>query len=310
MSKVNYMILQNSIIVNFEGKNFTISKDDGRYNSILKCIKEERFDDLKTEVDLVSKINQAGFTIEGDKVFVNNEELPQSLASRITGLLELEVSVQPLLNFWDNLKLNPSMRSRDMLFKFLEHNGHPLTEDGCFIAYRKVRADFKDIHSGTFDNQVGSICEMPRDQVDDDPEKTCSKGLHVASCNYLSNYGDRNDPIIEVKVNPKDVVAVPIDYNGTKMRVCKFEVVAVTQIMNTENVYGVKQMKEEMEETKIEQMSTSWDGWRDDNEDDEETDDLRYCEKCGALLDDSDSSRICDACFDSLIDDLEEEYKA
>jgi hypothetical protein len=27
-----------------------------------------------------------------------------------------------------------------------------------------------------------------------------------------------------VKVNPADVVAVPTDYNGTKMRVCRFEV--------------------------------------------------------------------------------------
>jgi len=30
-----------------------------------------------------------------------------------------------------------------------------------------------------------------------------------------------------VKVNPKDVVSVPVDYNNTKMRVCRYEVISV-----------------------------------------------------------------------------------
>jgi methionyl-tRNA synthetase len=34
------------------------------------------------------------------------------------------------------------------------------------------------------------------------------------------------DKLLDVEVDPQDVVAVPTDYNGTKMRVSKFKVVS------------------------------------------------------------------------------------
>jgi hypothetical protein len=135
---------------------------------------------------------------------------------------EQKLPYKALLKFWDNLKKNPSFNSRKMLFKFLEHNGHPLTSDGCFIAYRGVTEDFKDVHTKTFDNKPGSVCEMPRSQVNDNPNETCSDGLHVACFDYAKGFGPK---LVEVKVNPIDVVCVPVDYNGTKMRVCRFEVI-------------------------------------------------------------------------------------
>jgi hypothetical protein len=131
-----------------------------------------------------------------------------------------------------------------MLYKFLEHNGHPITQDGCFIAYRGVTKDFKDPHTRTFDNSVGSICEMPRDQVDDNPDNTCSSGLHVACYSYANGFGKVT---VEVKVDPVDVVCVPRDYNGTKMRVCKFEVLNVVQNENTQQLYGVEPKDETIE---------------------------------------------------------------
>ena len=112
-----------------------------------------------------------------------------------------------------------------MLFKFLQHNGHPLTEDGCFIAYRSVKENFKDHHTGSIDNSPGKFVEMDRSTVDDNPDNTCSSGLHVASYDYASGFGYDNKKLVEVKVNPKDVVAVPRDYDGTKMRVCRFQVI-------------------------------------------------------------------------------------
>lgn len=45
---------------------------------------------------------------------------------------------------------------------------------------------------------------------------------------------------MEVKVNPADVVAVPTDYNGTKMRTCRFEVVAECANIRTEVLVGPK----------------------------------------------------------------------
>jgi hypothetical protein len=66
---------------------------------------------------------------------------------------------------------------------------------------------------------------MDRSKVDDDPNNTCSKGLHVASLPYLQHYP--GSVTVLVKVNPANVVSIPTDYNNSKMRVCEYEVFAV-----------------------------------------------------------------------------------
>jgi hypothetical protein len=48
--------------------------------------------------------------------------------------------------------------------------------------------------------------------------------LHVCSQSYLGHFG--GDRVIVCKINPKDVVSVPADYNNAKMRVCRYEVVS------------------------------------------------------------------------------------
>lgn len=135
------------------------------------------------------------------------------------------------------------------MFKFLENNGHPFTEDGHFIAYRSVSEDFKDFHTKSFDNKPGAVCEMPRELVDDNPNNTCSSGLHVASWVYARGFGDEGRKLVSVKVDPRDVVCVPTDYNNTKMRVSKFVVVEQVEVPHDdETVYGFKNKPEEIYE--------------------------------------------------------------
>jgi hypothetical protein len=113
----------------------------------------------------------------------------------------------------------------------VEKNDHPITESGNFIAYKRVRGSFKDIHSNTMDNTVGSLVEMPRNQVNEDSSQTCSYGLHVANWEYAHTQFASSDPatdvMLEVEVDPADVVAIPADYNNAKMRVCKYKVLGV-----------------------------------------------------------------------------------
>jgi hypothetical protein len=63
---------------------------------------------------------------------------------------------------------------------------------------------------------------MKRNMVDDDPESTCSRGLHFCSQNYLGFYGRGRTMI--VKVNPRDVVSIPVDYKNAKGRACRYEI--------------------------------------------------------------------------------------
>jgi len=136
--------------------------------------------------------------------------------------------LNPVILFIENLMKNPSRSSVNELYSFLEVCSLPITSDGCFLAYKKVKANYLDIYSGTFLNEVGKTLSMERWEVDDDRNRTCSAGFHVCSFEYLDEYGSSNVDLYKVmvvKVNPADVVSVPSDYNNQKMRVCTYSVV-------------------------------------------------------------------------------------
>jgi len=259
MGKINYHITQNSVTVNFDGKTLAIARGDDRFGKVILAIKEGRIAEIPELVDISAQFAKDGLRIvDGQVITSTGEALPTELNARILEFKREGIPFAYLLKFWENLKQNPSYRSREQLFKFLEHNGHPFTDDGCFIAYRGVTEDFKDKHTGKFDNSPGAICEMPREQVDDDPTRTCSAGLHAAAWNYASNWSGTR---VEVKINPKDVVAVPIDYNGEKMRICKFEVLQVCEKpIENQTVYGREnQFTDEDYETELDEEEYSID---------------------------------------------------
>jgi hypothetical protein len=131
-----------------------------------------------------------------------------------------------LVKFLENVMENPSYTAVQELYLFLEANQIPITEDGHFLAWKKIRNNWKDIHSNSVDYSVGATPTMKRNEVDPDRDRTCSKGLHCAGWDYLPHFGssDSTDRIVIVKVNPADVIAVPNDYNNAKMRVCQMEV--------------------------------------------------------------------------------------
>ena len=64
---------------------------------------------------------------------------------------------------------------------------------------------------------------MKRTDVCSDRHNTCAQGLHFCSIAYLPQYpGDR---IMQVLVDPADVVSIPSDYSYTKGRTWQLEVV-------------------------------------------------------------------------------------
>jgi len=112
-------------------------------------------------------------------------------------------------HFLDNMFLNPMWESIQQLGEFLKHNNFPLTEDGCFLGYKAVGPNWKDIYTNTIDNSLGTTVTMPRMEVTFDPELACSAGLHVGTYEYAKNiYGSRDSIIVVVKVNPAHCVSV------------------------------------------------------------------------------------------------------
>lgn len=232
---VNYVILAGSLVVNFNGETHNIASSDARYDLILKAIKENRLSDIPDLTDTTRQLRLSGVDVRDGIVFMDNQALPDQLSERVLQFFHEGLPYEPLLKFWRKLKKNVSFNSRMQLFKFLEHNGHPITTEGNFIAYRSITQDFKDHHTKSMDNSIGKVVEVDRSQVDDNPNNTCSHGLHVACLSYAQDFGS-DRVIIDVEVDPSDVVAVPTDYNGTKMRVCKFKVVALSNGLRKESL--------------------------------------------------------------------------
>lgn len=250
---MNYSVTNGGVVLNYDGKTTIVARDDKRYEGVLQCIRERRLGDIPALVEIERQFADSGLVLQDGILYENDGPIPAELNSRIILYKEQGIPYDSLLKFWNNLKQNPSFNARQMLFAFLTHNGHPFTEDGCFIAYRGVTAEFKDVHTGKFNNSVGSVCEMDRSKVDDNPNNTCSSGLHVACFDYAKGFGTQ---LIEVKVNPKDVVAVPVDYNGTKMRTCRFEVVAVGEKLREEVLYGHAQSHQVEDEEEYEDTNS------------------------------------------------------
>lgn len=169
----------------------------------------------------------AGIEVTENAVYYNGKPLTNLAASRLLEMRSLGLNIEPITNFLARLMLNPSFRAVNELFGFLEASDMPITEDGYFLAYRIVRNNFRDKHTGSIDNTPGvEIPRMERHEVDDNPNHTCSRGYHVCSKGYISFFrsvagGDR---LLLCKVDPADVVAVPVDYNNSKMRVAHYEV--------------------------------------------------------------------------------------
>lgn len=117
-----------------------------------------------------------------------------------------------------------SFKVANRLFLFLQHNDLQIDDEGNVLAWKVVRQDYRDKYSGRFDNSPGSILEMPRNKVDDDDNSHCSYGFHVCSWGYLRSFSGTGDPVMQVKISIDDIIAIPTDYNGEKIRVCKYEV--------------------------------------------------------------------------------------
>ena len=115
------------------------------------------------------------------------------------------------------------------LFDFISATDISIDEEGYVICWKKVRDDYKDIYTATFDNSVGQVCEIPAHTVDADRTRTCSTGLHVCSKSYLPHFGARvgeGSRVVKVRVHPRDFIAIPTDYGNAKARVSRYEVIA------------------------------------------------------------------------------------
>lgn len=228
------------ITVVINGLSYTIREQDDstKFANALAALKAENWDQLyeilaPVEVKYASV---SGVTVTRKGVTWNGMAINGTIADRLMQFAEEGLPYEPLSKFLDKLMQNPSKRATEELYTFLEHKNLPITDNGNFLAYKKINSDWYSVTSGKVTlltgkanangqiyNGIGEEITIPRNQVNDDKEVHCSYGLHAGTIEYAKGFS--GSKLVIVEINPADVVSIPSDYNCSKLRTCRYKVV-------------------------------------------------------------------------------------
>lgn len=204
------------------GQSYSTSRANPMFETVVTHLKSgntEKSVELVNIANTIDAASQGVIKNQGGSLKFNNMDLNETVQDwLIKNMGSGKPAVNAVVNFLGRVKNNPNPGSIEQLWRFLKTHDLILLPDGRMIAYKYVRADFKDQYSGTMDNSVGKEVTMPRESVTYDPNQTCSSGLHFASWEYLSSKPN----IVEVLVCPSDVVSIPTDAKDMKARCCKY----------------------------------------------------------------------------------------
>lgn len=247
--------LPNAFMIVRDNKPVQIDKNHQNYEKIAKIIANVKngmiyekdqaliYDliDLKASI---SKFTQGRVTVDDTGVKVDGKPLHSNLANVMMNAMkggDLE-GLTRFAKFHDKMMEAISFKVTKRLFDFVSKTGLRIDDDGDIIALKVVRNTYFDKHSNTMDNSPGNTVQVPRNQVDDDDTQTCSYGLHVCAPGYIKHFSSSSggDKLVEVKVDPRDFVAIPPDYNFDKARCCKYIVLRDVSSAYKKELYNTK----------------------------------------------------------------------
>ena len=231
------------ITVVLDGERHSINAGNGLFSKALEAYKVNDWDTfvgcVNPEIRLKSLYaSYEGIEVKDGNLYVFGDAVHSTLATRVLSFLEAGLDCVHLFKFILKLNLNPSKRAVDELYTFLEHRVLPITDNGNFLAYKAVREDYTDKHSGKFLNTVDSVLEMPRNKVDDDKNVGCSYGFHAGTVEYAKEFMGYQGHLMLVEINPADVVSIPTDCQFQKLRTCRYKVVSEYEVDLTDPLYA------------------------------------------------------------------------
>jgi hypothetical protein len=226
------LITDSGIILFLDGNRHIIGNDHPNFDRVREAIRAQDYDALPNLMNLRNAVTafitdrDGRFTLENDLITLDGRPFSSTITEKVLNMIAEGNPAQPLYNFLIKVRRNPSSSAQQELLLFCAANGFMIHEDGDILAYKAVRSNYKDIHSGKNDNSVGAIVAMPRNDVDDRRDVTCSSGLHFAAFDYAKDFGGHDCRLMLMKVSPEHVVSIPNDYNNKKGRCCLYTVIA------------------------------------------------------------------------------------
>lgn len=204
---------------------------------ILELCKKAKWE----EIEILHNLNKSIITstnievidkeikVNGVSIQINNTPILQFISLlHEKGVIDSEITrIKPFL---ENMFKNPFIDAVQEIYDYCKAMDFEITDDGCFLAYKNVRSDLGSIYdNGATRHKIGEYTEVK--MYDTERTHTCSKGLHFCSKSYLDSYP--GDTTIIVKINPMDVVSIPIDYNFAKGRCRRYLTVGILGNKNT-----------------------------------------------------------------------------
>ena len=223
---IPYQLQDNYVSVLVNGRPFQLLASHPTFRKMVNALKMKRWAKVPDLVNLAQSISNrshGNVEVKNGEVYYKGSPVHSSLTALMLRLIEAEQPVNHMLKFMDHLFSNPRPEAVEGLYEFLTLYQMPITDDGCFVAYKRVDHNYKDIHTHTVDNHVGACPVMRRRDVDKDRSNPCSRGFHFCSRAYLSGFPGEH--LMAIKVNPADVDEIPEVQCG-KGRTWRYEVIA------------------------------------------------------------------------------------
>jgi hypothetical protein len=261
---VNPDLNSGHIFLLLDGKEYSINAGNSSFSKAIEAYNAKDWESfiyiVNPEIRLKSLYaSYEGIEVKDGNLYVFGDPIHSTIAKRVISFIEHGLDCVHLFKFILKLNMNPSKRAVDELYTFLEHRALPVTDNGNFLAYKAVRADYTDKYSGKFMNTIDSVLEMPRNKVDDNKENGCSYGFHAGSVDYAKDFMDRDGHLMLVEINPADVVSIPTDCQFQKLRTCKYKVVGEYEIDLNDPMYASRFQTDQDDDVDV---------WNDEEEED------------------------------------------
>lgn len=244
MKKVAYTMSEESITCIWEGKPYSVRKDNANFALLRQALFNADYDKVGEYLDIkkaVVDFVDGEVEIKDEVVYYHGNPVHGVVVDKLLEMLRAGLKDSaPFVNYIKRLMLNPSSNSVEELYTFLGYKSLPITPEGKVLGYKGVQNDFWSTTGNASTivlqgetnerhqilNEVGQTIEVQRRCVDDNKDRGCSHGLHIGSYDYAEGWAGSDGKLLLVEFDPEDAVSVPTDCGFQKLRVSKYKVVA------------------------------------------------------------------------------------
>jgi len=244
MTKVPYTMSEESITCIWEGKPYSVRKDNANFALLRQALFDADYDKVGEYLDIKKAVEDfvdGEVEIKDEVVYYHGNRVHGVVVDKLLEMLRAGLKDSaPFVNYIKRLMLNPSSNSVEELYTFLGYKSLPITPEGKVLGYKGVQHDFWSTTGNASTivlqgetnerhqilNKVGETIEVQRRCVDDNKDRHCSHGLHIGSYDYAEGWAGSDGKLLLVEFDPEDAVSVPTDCGFQKLRVSKYKVVA------------------------------------------------------------------------------------